>query len=149
MVLQALEEEKRVHAKLQIQHQKLALAYADTKSQVQNDNYKIENYDRVKRYHRMPTLMFILLFLRLVPSSGVTAMVINCHSPSFCVLSSAIFLSIPTTFISLSTASIHLVLGLLLFPDGSTCLLSACRHIFKWPSSNMPKPLQSSFCCFA
>ncbi|KAI0240865.1 Progesterone-induced-blocking factor 1 [Lamellibrachia satsuma] len=46
----ALEEEKRVHAQLQIQHQKLALAHADVKSQVQNDNYKIENYDRVKRH---------------------------------------------------------------------------------------------------
>ena len=53
MALQALEEEKRVHAQLQIQHQKLALAYADVKSQVQNDNYKIENYDRVKRYVMM------------------------------------------------------------------------------------------------
>ena len=43
------------------------------------------------------------------------------------LLSSAIFLSSPTVFMSLSTASIHLVLGLL-FPVVSYPL-SACSHV--------------------
>ena len=79
----------------------------------------------------------------LLPSSGVAAMVIDGSLPSSSVirhlsffsrhlgspqwssmvlrhrlLSSAIFRSTPTIFMSLSTASIHLVLGLHLFPAG-------------------------------
>ncbi len=47
---QFYDEEKRKNEDLSTQNQKLGLALADTKSQVQQGDYKIENYDRVKRY---------------------------------------------------------------------------------------------------
>ena len=49
MLLKEFSEEKQKHNKLQLQHQKLTLELADTKSQVHQGDYKIENYDIVKR----------------------------------------------------------------------------------------------------
>ena len=46
---QLLAEERRTHSGLQIQHQKVTLSLADTKTQVTTGNYKVENYDKVKR----------------------------------------------------------------------------------------------------
>ena len=42
-------EEQRSRTDLQIEHQKIALLYADTKTKIQHGDYKIENYDKVKR----------------------------------------------------------------------------------------------------
>ena len=38
-----------MHNELKVQNQKLSIELADTKSQVQHGNYKIENYDSLKR----------------------------------------------------------------------------------------------------
>ncbi|WAR11534.1 PIBF1-like protein [Mya arenaria] len=43
-----LEEERQSHGEIRVKYQKLALAHADTKNQVKTDNYKVENYDRIK-----------------------------------------------------------------------------------------------------
>ncbi|KAH3849855.1 hypothetical protein DPMN_092259 [Dreissena polymorpha] len=43
-----LEEERRDHGELRVKFQKMTLSAADLKSQVKTDNYKVENYDRVK-----------------------------------------------------------------------------------------------------
>ncbi|XP_060607865.1 progesterone-induced-blocking factor 1-like [Ruditapes philippinarum] len=43
-----LEEERQAHGELRVKFQKLTLSYADTKNQVKVDDYKVENYDRVK-----------------------------------------------------------------------------------------------------
>ena len=47
---QELEHVKQTMAALDLRHQKLSLAYADTKQLVKQGDYKIENYDRVKVY---------------------------------------------------------------------------------------------------
>ena len=47
--LQSLDKERAEHHTLQITQQKTALSLADVKTEVQMGNYKIENYDRVKR----------------------------------------------------------------------------------------------------
>lgn len=43
-----LNAEKEARSQLEQKHNRLSLAYADVKSQVQHGDYKIENYDRVK-----------------------------------------------------------------------------------------------------
>ncbi|XP_033743341.1 progesterone-induced-blocking factor 1-like [Pecten maximus] len=43
-----LDEERQSHGELRVKHQKISMEYADTKSQVKVDNYRVENYDRVK-----------------------------------------------------------------------------------------------------
>ncbi|KAK3597678.1 hypothetical protein CHS0354_040054 [Potamilus streckersoni] len=45
---QKLDDERQVHGELRVKYQKLTLDYADAKSQVKQDNYKVENYDKVK-----------------------------------------------------------------------------------------------------
>lgn len=43
-----LEEERQAHGELRVKFQKLTLSYADIKNQVKVDDYKVENYERVK-----------------------------------------------------------------------------------------------------
>ena len=43
-----LDDERQNHGELRVKYQKLTLDHADTKTQVKTDNYKVENYDRVK-----------------------------------------------------------------------------------------------------
>lgn len=42
------EEERQAHAELRVRYQKMSLEYADTKTQVKTDDYKVENYNKVK-----------------------------------------------------------------------------------------------------
>lgn len=42
------EEERQAHAELRVRYQKMTLDFADTKTQVKTDDYKVENYNRVK-----------------------------------------------------------------------------------------------------
>ncbi len=49
-LFQELTKEKSHHDRLKVENQKAALELADTKSQVQLGNYKIENYDKMKRW---------------------------------------------------------------------------------------------------
>ena len=95
---------------------------------MRHSNKKRDNVAKSRPGSNTGGYMFIdclLLFLRLVPSSGGRR---NGHRRFIHhrILSSAIFLSSPTVFMSLSTASIHIVLGL--FPGGfmSTLCLNAC-----------------------
>lgn len=45
---QRLEEEHQAHAELRVKYQKLSLDYAEAKGQLKTDDYKVENYDKVK-----------------------------------------------------------------------------------------------------
>lgn len=45
---EALDEERQTHGELRVKFQKLTLEHADVKGQVKLDNYKVENYERVK-----------------------------------------------------------------------------------------------------
>ena len=46
--LQRLSEEHQAHAELRVRHQKMAMEYADLKSQLKTDDFKVENYNKVK-----------------------------------------------------------------------------------------------------
>ncbi|XP_074649605.1 progesterone-induced-blocking factor 1-like [Tubulanus polymorphus] len=46
---QNLHQERKLYSELQTEHQKLTLELADTKSQVQYGDFRIENYDQVKQ----------------------------------------------------------------------------------------------------
>jgi len=48
-VVQELTAETEKKTQLEMQHHRVNLAYADVKSQIQHGDYKIENYDRVKK----------------------------------------------------------------------------------------------------
>ena len=48
LLFQALDEERQSHGELRVKFQKLTLEHADVKGQVKLDNYKVENYDRLK-----------------------------------------------------------------------------------------------------
>ncbi|XP_025087793.1 progesterone-induced-blocking factor 1-like [Pomacea canaliculata] len=43
-----LEEERLAHGELRVRYQKITLEYADSKTRIRNDDYKVENYDKVK-----------------------------------------------------------------------------------------------------
>ncbi|XP_061163800.1 progesterone-induced-blocking factor 1-like isoform X2 [Saccostrea echinata] len=43
-----LDAERQEHGELRIKYQKMVIDFSDTKSQVKHDNFKVENYDRVK-----------------------------------------------------------------------------------------------------
>ncbi|XP_062569108.1 progesterone-induced-blocking factor 1-like [Saccostrea cucullata] len=43
-----LDGERQEHGELRIKYQKMVIDFSDTKSQVKHDNFKVENYDRVK-----------------------------------------------------------------------------------------------------
>ncbi|GFN91617.1 progesterone-induced-blocking factor 1 [Plakobranchus ocellatus] len=43
-----LEEERQAHGEIRVQHNKLTTEYAETASKVKSDNYKVENYDKIK-----------------------------------------------------------------------------------------------------
>ncbi|XP_052675379.1 progesterone-induced-blocking factor 1-like [Crassostrea angulata] len=43
-----LDAERQEHGELRIKHQRMIIDFSDTKSQVKHDNFKVENYDRVK-----------------------------------------------------------------------------------------------------
>jgi hypothetical protein len=45
---QDLATEKETRSQVEIKHQRMSLAYADLKSQIQHGDFKLENYDRVK-----------------------------------------------------------------------------------------------------
>lgn len=47
-ILQKLDAERQEHGELRIKHQRMIIDFSDTKSQVKHDNFKVENYDRVK-----------------------------------------------------------------------------------------------------
>lgn len=40
---------KEKHSELEVRHARLSASYADVRSQIQQGDYKIDNYDRVKR----------------------------------------------------------------------------------------------------
>lgn len=61
-VNQEFEEEKKNHLQIDTKHQRLMLAFADVKGQVQHGDFKIENYDKVKRW-----LLQIGTFLFCIP----------------------------------------------------------------------------------
>ncbi|XP_067663556.1 progesterone-induced-blocking factor 1-like [Haliotis asinina] len=43
-----LDEERQGHGELRVEFQKMAISYADVKDKVKHDNYRVENYDRIK-----------------------------------------------------------------------------------------------------
>ncbi|XP_048243821.1 progesterone-induced-blocking factor 1-like [Haliotis rufescens] len=43
-----LDEERQSHGELRVEFQKMAINYADVKGKVKHDDYRVENYDRVK-----------------------------------------------------------------------------------------------------
>lgn len=47
-ILQKLDAERQEHGELRIKYQRMIIDFSDTKSQVKHDNFKVENYDRVK-----------------------------------------------------------------------------------------------------
>ncbi|KAL5012861.1 hypothetical protein ScPMuIL_011412 [Solemya velum] len=44
-----LDEERQAHGELRVKYQKLVIEFAETKSQVKTDDYKVENYSKVKQ----------------------------------------------------------------------------------------------------
>ena len=104
--------------------------------------------DQINYKCLVTTVMLILLFLF---SSGWSHYVGRHNENRWIVLrrrllSSAIFLSNPTIFISLSTGFIHIVYGppLIILPGDSMSIVMSTL-MFKWLSSDMPKPLISHF----
>ena len=49
-VMKDLDEEKKQRGQLEVRNQRLADSLNEVKGQVQHGDYKIENYDRVKRF---------------------------------------------------------------------------------------------------
>jgi hypothetical protein len=48
MCFQRLEEEHQAHAELRVKYHKVSHDFADLKTQLKTDDYKVENYDKVK-----------------------------------------------------------------------------------------------------
>ena len=48
LCFQRLEEEHQAHSELRVQYQKMSFDFADMKTRLKTDDYKVENYDKVK-----------------------------------------------------------------------------------------------------